>query len=82
MSYGGCRLASALQHGERIHIGPHDIFRSDLYPIHKDTPDADVTVDEVIIHGRLAVIMCRAGATRGAVCYDANDLVQLLERAA
>jgi hypothetical protein len=62
--------------GRRVHIGPHDIFRRDLVPVHKDTTEADVLVDRVIAHGRIAVLMWRDGTTRGAVVYDRDDYIE------
>ena len=77
-------LAGGLRPGDPIHIGPHDIFRNDPGgpPVHKDTRPADVCVDAVVPTGRIVVIMWHAGTVLGAVVYDANDLVQLLDGAA
>ena len=62
--------------GLDIHIGPHDVFRNDPDPIHKDTIEADVHVDAAIPAGRLVVIMWHAGAILGAVVYDRDDRIR------
>lgn len=63
--------------GRTVHIGPHDIFKRDVHPLHKDTADLDVRIDAVIIHGRIAVLMWRIGETRGATVYDCDDRVEV-----
>ena len=63
--------------GRTVHIGPHDIFRRDLYPVHKDTREADVWIDAVVIHGTLAVLMWHIGETLGAAVYDRDDRIEV-----
>jgi len=69
---------AALQPGDRVHVGPHDIYRgrADGPPMHKDTRPADVTVDELVPLETIGVIMCHPlgePAVKGAAVYDLND---------
>jgi hypothetical protein len=75
------RDAIAIHEGDTIHVQPHDVWRGTDSPLHTHI-DATVRVTGTDHVGMVVVICWRTGTTSGAVVYDWDAPVELVEVAA